>query len=721
MRLYLQSKYQILISIILVVCIFCLTAVLMWISDQVAIEVHEESEKVMNEAMMQQVEERGLAMARGLSSNLVNPLYEYKIEAIYRLLDNALTNKDVLSVIVFDKAGTIQHDGTQEIQRFGEYIGNVADSLRFKSIDDYYSVVQAGQLTIYHPIMIGAQLLGGVSLTISLESVQQKRTALGRTLHTINGKGRKTQLITVISAAVIALVFALLLGAILARYLVHPITQLVQATKRIGKGDYHLKLSLQRKDELGELADSFNSMAHNLLVHQQEVQHIAYHDALTQLPNRLMMKQMLNRAIDETLQCNTLMALMFIDLDDFKQINDTLGHDAGDLLLKHVADRISHELRGEQDLVIRGEQGNSVEQKMVSRLGGDEFTVLVTDLHSEKDAAAIAGRIIDSLKTPFIIDDKIATIGASIGITICPKDGEDSEVLSKNADLAMYQAKYNGKNTYSFYSKQFSTQVEQRAQVKEELLSGLKKDEFELYYQPQVQLIDCSTVGCEALIRWIHPVRGRILPNEFIPVAEESGLIDEVDNWVLESAFKKLREWESKKEINLYIGVNLSPQQLADKQLPQKLDNLSAHYPIDPAKVHLEVTETMLIKDEFNAAAILDDVAKMGFPLWLDDFGTGFSSLSHLQKFPLNGIKIDRKFTQNLSKNKRDQKLVRALVTLGSMLGLKVIAEGVETEQQAQLLRQWGCQYGQGYLYSEPMKEEKLQETFYNANHSLEK
>jgi len=714
MKIKLHTQYQLLITIILVCALISITSVMMRFSNKASFEVRDKTGIVMEEYMMQQVEDRGLVIVRSLASNLVNPLYNYEMESIYRLLANILSSDDVMSVVVFDEAGKILHDGTKEIKDYGRSIGNYFNTLKPKFIEGYHVEINPGNITIYHRIMIGDMFLGGVKLVLSLEDVYAKIDAMDQNLVLINDKAKATQIITVLIATLVSVLCSLVIGTLVARYLVSPIKTLVKAAKRIGSGNYALNLDLKRKDEIGELAEAFNAMAANIKAHQKEVQHIAYHDSLTQLPNRLKMRQILNQSIEDTIdgsgKSNTVMALMIIDLDDFKQVNDTLGHDAGDLMLQQVAVRIAQAVRGHNDIVVKRERCEHTENKMISRLGGDEFTVLVTGLPRGRAAGSIATRIIESLQVPYLINDKVAIIGSSIGIAICPRDGRHAEELIKNADMAMYQAKYDGKNTFAFYDKSMGRRLERARRVKEELLNGLEHNEFQLYFQPQIRLKDDVLVGCEALIRWLHPEKGLLFPNTFIPVAEESGLIKKVDEWVLEAACKQLSHWQETQSRCPHLAVNLSPQQLTDEQLAGKLKALMDKYGVNPENLHLEITETMLIKDETSTISVLDKLSAMGCPIWLDDFGTGFSSLSHLQLFPLSGIKIDRKFIMDLETNHHNRKLAGALVALGQMLGLEVIAEGAEKKNQVDFLRGLDCPYVQGYFFHKPMSALQFQE-----------
>lgn len=703
LRLRLQSQYLLFISIILSVSILILTSLLMWYNNQASEQVRHASANVMSQGLMVQVEERGKSIVSALAENLVNPFYHYEMESIYGLLNNARANADVTDVVMFDANGLIQHDGTVLIERFGQSMADADMLATLTAGDGYISHLKNGHLMSIHAIRLGDKLLGGVSATLSLGTVQDNLNKMNTELQNIAQNSTQRQVMIATTVAGVQLIIALLLGMVLVRYMVKPIKQLVLAANRVGEGDYQYRLTMKRSDELGELADAFNNMSRNFAEHERKISHIAHHDPLTQLPNRLQLKKQLKQAIMESRRDHSLMALMFIDLDDFKQVNDTLGHDIGDLLLQQVAERIDHELRRNQDMVTEGDAFQSTSTEVLSRMGGDEFTVLLQGLADNSDAAFVAKRIIHSLQPPFCIKDHLITIGASIGITLSPRDGENIEVLLKNADLAMYQAKYQGKNGFAFFNPQLTQKIELFTRTKQELRSALNNGEFELYFQPQVRLDTEGVIGAEALIRWQHPTRGWVSPAEFIPIAEECGLIGQIGDWVLDSACRQLQSWRYKQGFPIHIGVNLSAYQLVDDQLQQKLTRYLTRYSIDPGSLHLEVTETMLIKDERGAIKALESLHDMGFPIWLDDFGTGYSSLSHLQRFPLTGIKIDRQFVKYLHMSERDQKLSQVLVTLGSTLGLEVIAEGVENLEQADLLQRWGCPYGQGYLFFKPM------------------
>tara|TARA_R110002167_G_scaffold208689_3_gene412680 strand:+ start:1068 stop:3293 length:2226 start_codon:yes stop_codon:yes gene_type:complete len=721
LRLRLQSQYLLFISIMLSVSILILTSLLMWYNNQASQQVRHASINVMSQGLMVQVKERGKSIVSALAENLVNPFYHYEMESIHGLINNALTNSDVTSVVMFDANGQIQHDGTVLIERFGQSMAD-ADMLATLTFGgDYISQQKNGHLISTHAIRIGDKLLGGVSVTLSLDTVQDNLIKMNAELQNIAQSSTQRQMMIATTVAGVQLVIGLLLGIMLARYMVKPIKQLVLAANRIGEGDYQYRLTMRRCDELGELAVAFNNMNCNLAEHEREISHIAHHDPLTLLPNRLQLNKQLKQAITESRKHNLLMALMLIDLDDFKQVNDTLGHDIGDLLLQQVAERIDHELRGSQDMVTGGDAFKSTSTKTLSRMGGDEFTVLVQGLAHGRDAASVAKRIIHSLQSPFCIDDHLITISASIGITLSPRDGENIRVLLKNADLAMYHAKYQGKNSYAFFNPQLTHKIESFTKTKQELRSALNNGEFELYFQPQVRLDTESVIGAEALIRWQHPTRGWVSPDEFIPIAEECGLIGPIGDWVLDSACRQLQSWRYRQGFPIHIGVNLSAYQLVDGQLQQKLASYLTRYSIDPSSLHLEVTETMLIKDEKGAVRALESLHDMGFPIWLDDFGTGYSSLSHLQRFPLAGIKIDRQFVKNLHLSERDRNLSQVLVTLGSTLGLDVIAEGVENLEQAQLLQRWGCPYGQGYLFFKPMPAIEFEAVLINLSNNAEK
>jgi diguanylate cyclase (GGDEF)-like protein/PAS domain S-box-containing protein len=426
---------------------------------------------------------------------------------------------------------------------------------------------------------------------------------------------------------------------------------------------------------------------------EERLHRIAYYDPLTGLPNRSMFLEHLSREIAAYHRSGSEFALLFIDLDKFKNINDTLGHAAGDKLLQEAAGRIRSRLR---------------ELDTVARLGGDEFTVILVDTKNEQTIAQVATSLIEILREPFYIAGSEVYIGASIGIALCSRDGDSIEELTKFADMAMYHAKNSGRDRFSFFTERLNNEVQKNIRLERELRDALARNEFLLYYQPKVSLATHRITGVEALIRWNHPERGLILPSEFIPVAEENGLILPIGEWVIQTAIEKLSEWDKTKFRKFSMSVNLSSRQFCEKDFVQKILGLTRSGGASTTKLVFEITESMLMEDPARSVLIMKEMKKNGISLAVDDFGTGYSSLSYLRQFPLDTLKIDQSFVRDILVDPDDAVIVKTIILMAKSLGLEVVAEGVETREQQDFLASRKCQEGQGFLFAKPLSEDEI-------------
>ena len=421
---------------------------------------------------------------------------------------------------------------------------------------------------------------------------------------------------------------------------------------------------------------------------EQVINFQAYHDLLTHLPNRALLKDRLSLAITQAQRNKRRLAVMFLDLDRFKIVNDTLGHTMGDRLLKAVANRLQGCLRGGDTL---------------SRFGGDEFTLLLPEVRTRDDVVVIASKILDKLAAPFVIDGHELFVGASIGIAMYPEAGDSVEALIQSADIAMYHVKGRGKNGYQFFSDDMNHKFSTRLSLERELRAALSTGQLRVYYQPQVDLTDGSIVGVEALVRWQHPRHGLIEPAEFLPVAEETGLITQVDEWVQVHAFAEVAEWRRAGFGDVRLSVNMSSQQLEqDAFLERFLENLDASG-LAADRVKIEITENAIMRDMEVIVPKLRALRKSGVRIAIDDFGTGYSSLSYLQRFPVNTLKIDRSFVGDIRADLGDASIINAIVAMARGLKLDLIAEGVETRTQLKYLRSQGCREVQGFIFSRPI------------------
>jgi diguanylate cyclase (GGDEF)-like protein len=425
------------------------------------------------------------------------------------------------------------------------------------------------------------------------------------------------------------------------------------------------------------------------------VEYLAFHDGLTGLPNRSLFSKLLAQSISQAHRHHSQLAVLFLDLDRFKYINDTLGHEAGDQLLQEVASRLKECLR---------------ESDTVARLGGDEFVVILREIDAEKYMTAVSQKIISAIARPFILLGQEFRVTVSIGISVYPQDGLDEQTLTKNADMSMYQAKKLGKNNFQFYSEKLNTASLERLSLESGLRRALEKNEFTLHYQAKRDMQSGRITGMEALLRWQHPDLGTVAPMQFIPVAEETGLIVPIGKWVLRTACRQNVEWQKQGLSPVTVAVNLTARQFFDKDLLLNLKEILAETGMDAQLLELEITESLLMRDAAKTLRVLQGFRELGVRIAIDDFGTGYSSLSTLTRFPLNTIKIDRSFIRDLTRVAEDKSLTEAIIAMGRMLSLTVVAQGVETKEQAEYLRQNACDEFQGFYFNKPLPATEMTE-----------
>ncbi len=428
-----------------------------------------------------------------------------------------------------------------------------------------------------------------------------------------------------------------------------------------------------------------------------EVEHLAYHDLLTGLPNRALFFDRLILALAHAKRHKEKLAICFLDLDRFKEINDTLGHSIGDALLRSVADRIRRCVREEDTL---------------ARFGGDEFTLLIPSLVEAEDAAKVAQKTLETIKIPFSIQDHDLFVSASIGISIFPADGTDAETLLKNADTAMYRAKEQGRDTYQLYAAAMNERALERMALENMLRRALENHELILHYQPLVDLATQSIYGAEALVRWKHPELGLLAPAHFIPLAEASGLIIPIGDWVLEEACRQAREWQKRFAGRFIVAVNLSARQFQQPDLVEKIQEVLRKTHYDATQLEIEITESNAMQNAENSIRTLLELKALGVRVSMDDFGTGYSSLSYLKRFPIDTLKLDRSFVLEVPTDETDSAIATAVIAMAHSMKLQVLAEGVETNGQLEFFKQLGCDRIQGYLFSRPLTADSFESLF---------
>ena len=555
-------------------------------------------------------------------------------------------------------------------------------------------IVREGNLTtacrIYTLIELSRETI--TADTLELSSAECKNLFLNQNHFLISGEGLPSYLASLEKLDAIS-------------FLVLPIILKEELSAIVCLG--YRKLLTLKEDDILLARDFVNRVAVALsnANWEEQLYYMAHYDNLTGLPNRLLLKDRLQQVLALAERKKSFVAVLFIDLDRFKHVNDSLWHLAGDLLLCEVAQRLVKNLRREDT---------------IARLGGDEFVIVVSHFENIQESLAvttvITKKIIFYLSTPFVINDREVYSTASIGIACYPTDGQTSHELLKNADSAMYHAKSIGKNNYQFYSKILNAAALERLDMENSLRRALERREFELYYQPKIQATTGKICGAEALLRWNHPQKGQISPAQFIPLCEEIGLIVSIGEWVIQTACTQVKNWQDRGLSSLRVAINLSPLQFRQPDLIKKIETILDAVGLDSSKLEFEITESVAIEDIDKTIITLNTFKNMGLHLSIDDFGTGYSSLSYLKRFPIHNLKIDQSFIRNLHTSFEDAAIVKSIITLAHSLKLRVIAEGVETQEQFVYLRSLDCDEIQGYLFSPPISADAFTKLLASKN-----
>ncbi|MGR9051788.1 MAG: bifunctional diguanylate cyclase/phosphodiesterase [Gammaproteobacteria bacterium] len=573
-----------------------------------------------------------------------------------------------------------------------------------KALPKFDSGTLNGNFFVVSPIVFDAKNIGSILVISDLSHWKNRQM-----FHVVIGSG----------VFFLSLLLATLLASRLQRWVSEPILKLAETARRVSEErDYGLRAEKLSSDEIGALVDDFNGMLSQIQLRDRELQkardqledkvqartleltelarqleHQAYHDTLTGLANRVTFDDHLRLAIDQARRTGQRLAVMFLDLDRFKIINDTLGHAIGDKLLMQVSQRLATCIRDSDTL---------------ARLGGDEFAVLLTQLRHDTDAAEVARKLTAAVAEPVLVDGYSLHVTTSIGISIFPEDGDGAETLVKNADTAMYRSKDRGRNQCTFFSLEMNARAVRRLALETKLRQAIDRNALSIYYQPRRDTCSLALVGVEALARWHDPEEGPISPAEFIPLAEECGLIAAIDEWVLEHACREMLSWCSDPDTDVRLAVNLSPAQFIRKDLYQVIASILERTGFPGRKLELEITESLFGPGSIDVCVVLEQIRELGIELSIDDFGTAYSSLSRLKQLPLHTLKIDRSFVRDLGHDPDDETLVRTIIAMAHHLNLKVVAEGVETNVQYDYVKRYGCDTVQGFLFGKPVPYRQL-------------
>ncbi len=563
---------------------------------------------------------------------------------------------------------------------------------------------ESGNFFVVTPIALDGKTIGHIMVVSDLSYWKDRQF-----FHLLIG-------VTVLSLSLLA---ALLLSSRLQRLVSEPILKLAETARRVSEErDYGLRAEKLSSDEIGSLVDDFNGMLSQIQLRDRELQkirdqleekvqartleltelarqleHQAYHDTLTGLANRVTFDDHLRLAIDQARRYGQRLAVMFLDLDRFKVINDTLGHAVGDKLLVEASKRLAACLRDCDTL---------------ARLGGDEFAVLLSQTRHDTDAADVARKLTEAIAKPIQVDGYSLHVTTSIGISLFPEDGALAEAIVKNADTAMYRSKDRGRNQYTFFSAEMNSRALRRLALETKLRKAIEENALSIHYQPRRDTATLAVVGVEALARWHDPSEGFISPSEFIPLAEECGLIAAIDEWVLEHACNEMLTWCSQSGNAIRLAVNLSPAQFIREDLYEVIAAILHKTGFPGDRLELEITESLFGPGSVDACTVLERLQQLGVELSIDDFGTAYSSLSRLKQLPLHTLKVDKSFVRDLGRDPDDETLVRTIVAMAHNLNLKVVAEGVETERQYNYVKEYGCDTVQGFLFGRPVPYQQL-------------
>lgn len=656
----------------------------------------------------QKVRDQRLVEARSITTVVARSLEKqfdyFELSDIEEILKSVRTTEHVIQVSAVDREFTFFLDGDPVTPALLPQ-GNNAEQIKAIETGKTDFSITDDAITVAEPLLRGGRAIGALMVRFENPTFAEVMWPI-------------------LQSNFFSLVPILSLGIILAGALVKQITgpllRLSNTAKQVANGDLDRSMPVEGPNEIRQLGLAFSGMIGKLKENIEQIYELAYVDRTTQLPNREFFRKELTRAIRRAVRQKVTGGLLFVDLDGFKRVNDTHGHDAGDAILSQFSERLANVLRAEDLIAFKAmnametEEGDSdnanKNKQMLARLGGDEFTVLLSEIREPTDAATVSQRIIEAVSEPFDINGAKINIGASVGIAIFPRDGSDYQTILKSADMAMYQAKDEGKNTYRYFSSELNAEASRRMEIEQDLRVALQaNNQLELYYQPKIHCASALPKSAEALIRWKHPKKGMIPPLDFINIAEDCGLILPLGKWVLQQACKQLKQFEND-GIDISIAVNISTAQFERPDLSDIVIEVLKETGANPANLELELTESMAMQNPDIALNHINVLKKLGVRFAIDDFGTGYSNLSQLSRLPFDVFKIDRSFVDKLT-NREDEHgrvIVKTILGMANSLNYETVAEGVETISQLEFLTEYGCTYAQGYYFARPMPSKEF-------------
>lgn len=614
------------------------------------------------------------------------------------VLDAIQNHPLILAVSLFDQQGKTLYPLESQGRNFTEALQKFLPLNTALTVNSSVIISNDQSLVLSKPVFRGADI-ASIVIVYSLAPMLSSRRDINDGLNQLVEAQQRQQLYVLILLLITGLLLGVLTLVWLSRRFISPLTDLNHYAENLSKGDFKLPLAMSSPDDVKQLGQSLQKISNRTLQQLNDARKLAFVDELTQLPNRRGFKQYLTKLIASSEKSHSEFSLLLIDLDNFKRVNDSLNHDVGDELLAAIAERMSKAL----------EESALVTNHYLARIGGDEFAIVLPGTAGSDGASEVANLSLSLLKNSYISPDHNLCLGASIGIGLYPHDGTTMAKLLKNTDMAMYQAKAGGRGRYQFFAEFMSASAVRRINIEIELRQALELGELKLYYQPKFDLKTRLMIGSEALLRWQHSQRGLMGPEYLMNVAEESGLISSIGRWVSHQVCQQLAQWRGTPLGSLPIAINVSAAEFELRSVASDLRSSLTEFAVSAELVQIEVTETVLVSNEEQVGHELALLRKMGVKIWIDDFGTGYSSLGYLSRFVVDGLKIDRSFVKDLSKGFPSDSLCNAIVAMAKQLELEVVAEGIETFEQFQLLESGGCAVGQGFFYARPMLAEILE------------
>jgi diguanylate cyclase (GGDEF)-like protein len=696
-------RAQLLMVFAIILLLICVVFALLWQREK---ENHQELLSLTKKAMVrldkEGLERRGVALVRKASTPLPAWMLAQQRAPIYQHLKTLRQQPDVVYAMVYDQKGVVIADADASLTVSREQA--MVDPMASLAMSSNNVELQWNEnlLDVSQPLFFDEQRLGGlrVGVVLNVQNVDNANV-LAPIEQNLKGTNERHWRWFISSLSLIFLIAAMTLY-LLERRVIIPVRELSLASDQMEQGKYsEVNVSSVRHDEIGNLIRAFSRMSSGVERHDREIRRLAYTDSLTGLANRFAFRESLESRLLTMYASSGELAILFVNIDDFKRVNDSLGHEPGDEVLSQLAVRIN------AVITENGAPGSTV-----ARFGGDAFIIIFIAEDIRNTVADVAELLLDEIRKPMMIRNTSLHLTSSIGISMSPFDAEGANALLKNADIAMYQAKVAGKNCYRFYSRAIDEAFEQRIKLEQALRGAFERGEMSLLYQPIYSLADGHLVGAEALMRWQHPDLGTVPPVTFIEVAEQSGLIDTIGRHALLLACHDAASWVKPNQHLPFVSVNVSPKQLRGGELEDIVQTVLASTGLKPSQLHLEITETAILTDEALTSAVLARIRASGVKVWLDDFGTGFSGLSHLRRVPVDGVKIDRSFVADLLVDPDDLALTSAIIAMAHSLGITVVAEGIESDGQQALLRERGCDHGQGFWLGKPMHSHEMLKLF---------